>query len=141
MTLETMESLRALWREDPSRPERVERSERRDRQAIEEAARPPEDAAVGLEQRRFNEWLERVGYEEGSLWCCPVEEGFVSGWRAGYADGVHAAMRLLRAAYDPAESANALHPVGRDVWGATDERDEQASIVPLPVPFRRARRR
>jgi hypothetical protein len=98
--MEAMESLRALWRDGPGRPAHFETTGREGLAGRE-----------GPEQRRFEEWVQRLGYGDEGRWCCPVEDTFGAGWRAGYADGVRAAVRLLRVAYDPPESSEALHAV------------------------------
>ena len=137
MTLETMESLRALWQDGPSRPIRHERTARPEhanrierpgnvdwrllRETEQPLPRGQTTSTEGPEQRRFEEWVERLGYGDGGRWCCPVEDTFGEGWRAGYADGVQAAVRLLRAAYESPESAEALHAVRRVSGGR--ERD------------------
>jgi hypothetical protein len=147
--METMESLRALWRDGPSRPAHDERPSGRHApdgcdwrllRELEQSLQAETARSEGPEQRRFAEWLERLGYGEESRWCCPVEETFGAGWRAGYADGVQAAVRLLHAARDPAEAPESLRTVGQGTWAFPEESDSDGTMPP-PVPLNRARRR
>ena len=98
---------------------------------------------------RFDEWLQRLGYEDGTgRWCCPVADAFGAGWRAGYADGVHAAVRLLRAAYAPEETLGRGLAYGPELWSEPAHRGwsniSDSSVSdgpPPPLPLTRGRRR